>query len=256
VKSITSLPITHLIYSHAHTDHIGGANLIKAAFPNVEIVAQERTARILKDENDPRRPIPTRTFKDQAVLEVGGERVELHYFGDIHVAGNTFVYLPREKVLMVVDVVFPGWVPFKRLAVSSNVAAWAGGFDAILKFDFETLVAGHLNRLGNRQDVLIGKEYISDIMRFVDQAYMDQNALFSAANAINAAQGVPGFAFQTVAKWALFGGFYDFSVKECADKLDAKWLGKLGGAESFDFSNCEAWFTARRVGVEHMDAAE
>jgi hypothetical protein len=118
-----------------------------------------------------------------------------------------------------------------------------------LKFDFDTLVTGHVDRLGTRQDVLVGKEYINDIKNFVEAAYQDQNTLYNAINAINAVQGA-GFASQTVAKWAEFSGFFDFSVKECADKLDAKWLGVLGGAESFDFANCEAWFIARRLGTE------
>jgi glyoxylase-like metal-dependent hydrolase (beta-lactamase superfamily II) len=250
VRSVTSLAITRVIYSHAHTDHIGGAGQIKAKFPNVEIIAQEQTKRILESENDPRRPIPTRTFSDRLVLDLGGgEQLELSYFGPIHVEGNSFIYLPRQKILMVVDVVFPGWVPFKGLALSTNVGEWAAAYDLILKFDFDALVSGHLGRLGNRQDVVVGKEYINDIKNFVEAAYLDQNTLFSAVNAINGVQG-PGFASRTVATWAEFSGFFDFSVKECADKLDAKWLGVLGGAETFDFSNCEAWFIARRLGTE------
>jgi glyoxylase-like metal-dependent hydrolase (beta-lactamase superfamily II) len=250
VRRVTSLPITHLIYTHAHTDHIGGAGLIKAAFPKVEIIAQEETKRILERENDRRRPIPTRTFVDRTVLDIAGERIELSYFGPIHVEGNTFVYLPRQKILMVVDVIFPGWVPFKGLALSGNVADWTRAHDIILNFDFDTLVTGHLGRLGNRQDVTVAKEYIDDIKNFVEEAYLDQTTLFSAIGAIDGKQG-GGFSFQPVAKWALFSGFFDFSVKRCADKLDAKWLGRLGGAESFNFSNCEAWFVARGLGTEN-----
>jgi hypothetical protein len=47
--------------------------------------------------------------------------------------------------------------------------------------------------------------------------------------------------------------FYDASVTHCADKLNAKYIkgpDALGGAETFNFSNCEAYFVARRVGVE------
>lgn len=256
IKLVTDKPVTHLIYSHAHTDHIGGASLVKDAFPDVEIIAQEKTKQILESEDDPRRPIPTQTFKKQAVLEVGGERIELSYFGNTHIEGNAFIYLPKEKILMVVDVVFPGWVPFRRLALSNNVAGWASGYDDVLKFDFDTLVAGHLTRLGNRHDVLTGKEYVADIQKFIDEVYLDQNALFSAVGAIDAQQGIPGFAFSTVAKWALFAGFYDFSAKHCSDKLDAKWFGVLGGAETFDFQNCEAWFVARRLGTEKMSPLE
>ena len=74
----------------------------------------------------------------------------------------------------------------------------------------------------------------------------------TAVNAIDAVLG-KGFAFQPVAKWALYSAFYDASVAHCADKLNAKYIkgpDALGGAEAFNFPNCEAYFVARRVGVE------
>ena len=68
----------------------------------------------------------------------------------------------------------------------------------------------------------------------------------------------PGSAFATSAKWALFSAFFDASTKTCSDVLDAKYTEgaiagdnskALAGAESFNFSNCEAYFVARRLGV-------
>jgi len=47
---------------------------------------------------------------------------------------------------------------------------------------------------------------------------------------------------------------YDASVAHCADKLKAKYIkgpDALGGAETFNFPNCEAYFVARRVGVQY-----
>jgi hypothetical protein len=44
----------------------------------------------------------------------------------------------------------------------------------------------------------------------------------------------------------------DASVAHRADKLNAKYIkgpDALGGAETFNFPNCEAYFVARRVGV-------
>ena len=53
IREVTDKPIRYLIYSHEHTDHIGGASL----FPKTaKIVAQEETARVLARRNDPRRP--------------------------------------------------------------------------------------------------------------------------------------------------------------------------------------------------------
>ena len=53
--------------------------------------------------------------------------------------------------------------------------------------------------------------------------------------------------------WNGTRAFYDASVAHCADKLNAKYIkgpDALGGAETFNFPNREAYFVARRVGVE------
>jgi hypothetical protein len=57
--------------------------------------------------------------------------------------------------------------------------------------------------------------------------------LSDAVNAIDAVHG-KGFAFQPVAKWAKY----------------IKGPDALGGAETFNFPNCEAYFIARRFGLE------
>ena len=192
------------------------------------------------------------------VLHVGSKKLVLSYFGNTHVEGNIFIYAPRQKVLMVVDIIYPGWVPFRRLALSNDIAGWLRGHEAVLKFDFETLVGGHLTRLGNRNDVFVQREYVSDLITTIESNMNDATTLFEAVGAIDAVHGA-GTAFQTVAKWAWFSAFYDVSTMRCADVLDAKYIEganpgdnpkALGGAETFNFSNCEAYFVARRLGVE------
>src|SRR6476661_5637395 len=62
IKEISDKPITHVIYSHAHKDHIGGTRSLGG---KPIIIAHEETAWRLKRDNDPDRPIPTVTFKDK-----------------------------------------------------------------------------------------------------------------------------------------------------------------------------------------------
>ena len=214
IAEITDKPITHLIYSHAHSDHIGGAGTVVEAFPDVKIIAHKRTKEILVRANDPRRPVPHQAFEENLHLDIGGKRLELSYQDNIHQEGNIWVYAPGERILMVVDVIFPGWVPFQRLAVSEDIAGWLRGPDVALSFDFDVLIGGH-NRLGNRKDVLVQKQYMQDIMTFTEEIMNDPNTLSTAINAIDAVHG-KGFAAQPVAKWALYGAFYDASATHCA----------------------------------------
>src|SRR5215813_5781466 len=65
ISEVTNKPITYLIYSHAHIDHIGAAGL----FPkNVTIIAQDETAHELQNAKAVAKnltmvpPVPTITF--------------------------------------------------------------------------------------------------------------------------------------------------------------------------------------------------
>ena len=51
---------------------------------------------------------------------------------------------------MLVDVVFPGWVPFAYLAESQNIPGWLEAPAQALRYPFHTFVGGHLTRLGTR----------------------------------------------------------------------------------------------------------
>ncbi|GGP14627.1 hypothetical protein LDL08_35650 [Nonomuraea glycinis] len=53
---------------------------------------------------------------------------------------------------MVVDVLYPGWVPFKNLAVSQDIPGWLRAHDTAMRYPWRTLVGGHLGRLGTRAD--------------------------------------------------------------------------------------------------------
>ena len=62
IREVSDKPITHLIYSHSHIDHIAGTKAL-GAIPT--IIAQEETKRLLMRAQDPNRPVPTVTFKDR-----------------------------------------------------------------------------------------------------------------------------------------------------------------------------------------------
>ena len=100
VAEVTDKPITHLIYSHFHADHIGGAKTLGDVSV---IIAHEETLRFLKRDADPNRPLPTITFKDKYTLHVGSQTLELSYHGPGHAPGNIFIYAPKQRVLMVID---------------------------------------------------------------------------------------------------------------------------------------------------------
>lgn len=54
----------------------------------------------------------------------GGQRLMLEYHGVNHEQGNLFIYAPRQKVLMLVDVIYPGFVPYKNLGIAEDVQGY------------------------------------------------------------------------------------------------------------------------------------
>jgi glyoxylase-like metal-dependent hydrolase (beta-lactamase superfamily II) len=105
IGNTTRVPVTHVVYSHAHADHIGGAFLFG---PKVTVVAHRMTREILGATPDPNRPLPKVVFDDDLKLKVGNQTLLLSYKGLNHQPGNIFIYAPAQKVLMLVDIVYPG----------------------------------------------------------------------------------------------------------------------------------------------------
>lgn len=232
IHETTSEPITHVVYSHHHTDHIGSADLFPAG---VTRIAQAETAALLAADHDPHRPPPTITFDTSYTLTVGTETLQLDYHGNIHDPGNIFIYAPKQKVLMVVDVVFPGWVPFDRLAVSQNIPNWIAAHDTILSYDFTSYIGGHLTRLGTRGDVELQRQYVQDLRA-------------AAAAALQVVQLGP-LASQVDGQnpWALFAVYLGNVAEQCAVSQLARYRGKLGGLDLHAYDHCWTMMESLRI---------
>jgi len=233
IEEVTDEPITHVIYSHSHADHIAAASM----YPEDAVyIAHRDTAANLRGSYEDYEfgmflggsavPEPTVTFTDTYTLEVGTQTLELEYKGPNHNPGSIFIYAPEQKVLMLVDVIFPGWSPFKDLAVTSDVKSFVAAHDDVLSYDFDTLVSGHVGRLGTREDVETQKEYVLDMQANAAEAL--QTVDF---NAIAADVGYGNL-------WLLFDTYLDAVSEECNKLTLAKWESKLAAADVFTPSHC------------------
>src|SRR3546814_17073101 len=118
IEAVTDKPITHLIYSHWHSDHIGAASMYG---PDVKIIAHELTKELLERFPDPQRPIPHATFAKELTLDIGGVKLELSYKGANHCPGNIFIYAPAHKVLTKIAIVSHGTTTFFPTEASENI---------------------------------------------------------------------------------------------------------------------------------------
>jgi glyoxylase-like metal-dependent hydrolase (beta-lactamase superfamily II) len=231
IGNVTSNPVTHLVYSHHHADHIGAARQFTQRNPHLEVIAQANCLPLLRAVNDSTaRPLPTRLFEDKYTLRVDNQTLELAFHGENHSPDNIFIWAPVQKVLMVIDIVFPRWAPFYDLAVSSNIPAYLAAHDIILSYPFTTYIGGHLGYAGTRDDVLTQKAFLTDL--FTNCAA----AITASADPNNTVIGVantlpPVLAANPGNSWAEFKTWFDTLGVFCGGQTVSKWGGKLAGAD-------------------------
>ncbi|MEV5787952.1 MBL fold metallo-hydrolase [Streptomyces sp. NPDC052287] len=232
IESVTPKPVTHLIYSHAHADHIGAAHLLKR--DGMKIISHEITGEFIKEvKNDDRRPLPTETFSGRRKeMDIDGVRFVLDYTGDWHQAGNLFIHLPELKLMGAMDSFTPKNAPFFRLYFSAHVPAYFDAMDQLLEYDYETIVTGHMALPGTPEDVATNREYIRDLRAAASEALrtIDMKEASAAAK-------VPANNKQAEIK------VWMDAVTARAAELMPSWEKRLGGTDIFltDNLNATAW---------------
>jgi len=100
IKELTPKPVTMLINTHTHGDHVSG----NVEFPaSVEVVAQVNTKAnmekmpIFKEHNNA--GMAKRTFTDKLTIGKGADQIDLYYFGPGHTNGDAFVVFPAHRVM-------------------------------------------------------------------------------------------------------------------------------------------------------------
>jgi glyoxylase-like metal-dependent hydrolase (beta-lactamase superfamily II) len=232
IRGVTDAPVTHLVYSHSHLDHIGAASRMPAGAARI---AQEETARTLGRRRDPRRPLPTRTFAVADTLSVGGETLVLRFHGPNHDGGQLLVWAPRERVLVGIDL-YNGSAPWFRLGGAKDVPGYLALHDSLLAYDFEVFVGGHGARTGTREDLERQRSYLRDVAAAADSAAAEVDYAASAA-----AMPADAHGYEKLAR------FYREQADACTRRVLARWRARLPGVEAATPSHCEAMLESRRV---------
>ena len=161
IPSVTGKPVTHLLLTHVHGDHVFG----NQAFEDCVIVSHRRLRekmeeslrgewapgnleKMLEDvrRNRPDRAhlyeglrivLPTKTFSK--IWRIDG--VELIHTGG-HTDCSSVVYIPDERVLFAGDIVFVKTFPWAG-DPTADPDAWIRAFRKILSMDVKAIVPGH-----------------------------------------------------------------------------------------------------------------
>ncbi len=247
IEGVTDEPVTHVVYSHWHADHIGAASLFG---PQVQIIGHDKTRELLTRFPDPYRPVPTETFATDSVLDVNGVKLELSYKGQNHSEGNIFVYAPKQKVVAAIDIASPGWVTFRDCDSSENLSGYVDAHRQLLEYDFDAVVSGHVSKLGGKADVRENLEYLEDLVRFSREGLETVEIGFFMKQLGN---GAHRGAFRA-AEENYFNAVTNYVTKKMLEVTTSngkRWAERLNGVESMTHHNVFSMIEKTRLERTH-----
>lgn len=184
IRRVTPLPVTHVVVTHYHADHIYGLQTFQEQ--GAHIIAHQAAREYLNSDTAQQRLVASRQelapwidsqtrlvaadewIDGPRTLEVGGYRIVLQPVGPAHTPEDLVVYLPQEKVLFAGDLVFRNRVPYVGQADSGN---WIRALDKLLAFDTAVVVPGHGGLSTQaRQDMQTTRDYLAYLRQAMGDA--------------------------------------------------------------------------------------
>jgi len=119
IRELTDKPITTIINTHSHGDHVSGNVEFE---PSVDVVVQANTAANMKKmasppglgpatppaqtifEQNGGRGLPRRTFKDKMTIGKGADAIDVRYFGRGHTNGDAWIVFRSLRIMHAGDI--------------------------------------------------------------------------------------------------------------------------------------------------------
>ena len=183
VKTVTDKPVTRVINTHTHYDHVSGNVAMPAT---VEIIAHENTVKMMPNtsavggigetENvfkaSGGRGLAKRGFKDKLTLGSGADQINLYYFGPAHTGGDAFVEFPAHRVMHAGDVFASKGLPI----MDKNNGGTGVGYAATVRKavdgikNIEWIINGHTAAQTTPADMREFADYVGDFVAHVQAA--------------------------------------------------------------------------------------
>ncbi len=186
IRKLTNQPVRYVVNSHWHWDHWYGNEVYQQAFPEVKIIAHEKTLALMKgpaiefnrqglerdlpnyvaalekkgglehlledatffleQKRGVRHTFPNQAFTDRLDLTLGKRRIQVLNYGRAVTPGDAFLYLPDDKVLVTGDLL----VNPVSFALSCYPSEWLATLEKIDRLDVRVIVPGHGTTLRDR----------------------------------------------------------------------------------------------------------
>lgn len=158
IKRRFDVRVAYVVYTHAHADHISGAQIFQA--DGAIVVANQRAIEPIVGERIPT-AIPDRVFDADMTITLGGETVQLHRVAPSHSDSMTMVLFPAYRALQCTDVCESKTMPYNDF-LDFYYDGWIETLDWALKQDVDVIDVGHYTP-ATKSDELALRNYMVDL---------------------------------------------------------------------------------------------
>ena len=165
ISKITDKPVTALVYSHSHMDHISDAGaFVEAVGDNIRIIATDKTVEQINYYSKPV-PAPNEIVATPTgSFDFEGMTWDVHTRPDYgHSVDSSVFFFAEEKVAHAADLVEEGSLPFLNFNSAMSIRTFRNSVIDLIAMDWEFLNGGHGN-IGSVADAEFYLEYIDDFV--------------------------------------------------------------------------------------------
>lgn len=201
----TSQPVKYVVYSHANTDHVRGAQVFA---DTAQFIAQRRQVPRLEYIKEPNFPMPDILFDEKMEINLGGKEIILLDFGINHSTGVTVMYIPADKIITTIDIVYVRRLAFYFMP-DFNPRAWLSSLREIQKLDFDTAVVGHGSATATKADVIEFADYLDDLHVQVEKVWL---ATRSKGAHVGIQAAIEQVNLEKYKDWGFYDKFRDLNI--------------------------------------------
>jgi glyoxylase-like metal-dependent hydrolase (beta-lactamase superfamily II) len=173
LRKVTDRPVTTIINTHTHPDHVGSNSFFPAS---VEVVTHENTrANMVKMEELKGTPsaLPDRTYKDRLTLGRGADQIDLYYFGPGHTNGDTLVVFTAARTMHSGDLFPFRALPLIDISSGGSGVAYPATIERAVKGirNVDSVITGHMDTVQRWADFVEYGEFNREFLRAVENAH-------------------------------------------------------------------------------------
>jgi glyoxylase-like metal-dependent hydrolase (beta-lactamase superfamily II) len=173
IKELTPKPVTRLINTHTHGDHVSG----NVDFPaTIDSVVQENTKTNMEKmdifKQNAGRGLPKRTFTEKMTIGSGADEIDLYYFGPGHTNGDAIVVFPALRTAHTGDLFAGKGLPFVDGNNGGSVLRYPETLNKVhagIK-NVDTIINGHLPSTTTWADLKTFAEFNQDFLTWAQAA--------------------------------------------------------------------------------------